>query len=80
MCAPGLVEEKEVAQMEDLLERRTKRLYFWGPRAELAPPRALARHYPVLSHLSDADFDAALRVRPALERPALERPALSTAA
>ena len=66
MRAPGLVEEKEVAQMEDLLERRTKRLYFWGPRAVLVPPRALAREYPVLSHLSDADFDAALRGRSVL--------------
>lgn len=48
--------------MEDLLERRTKRLYFWGPRAVLESPRALARQHPAMAKLSDADFEAALKV------------------
>lgn len=48
--------------MEDLLERRTKRLYFWGPRAVLEAPRALARKHPAMAKLSDADFETALKV------------------
>lgn len=67
-----------MAQMEDLLERRTKRLYFWTPHAQLSPLRRLARTAPVLVHLSDAQFDGALKVRAAAGCGSRGRPPLAS--
>jgi hypothetical protein len=52
-CTTGLVEETELAQLEHLLEQRSKRLYFQGLRAAGELPARLAAQHPALAPLSD---------------------------
>lgn len=52
-CVAGLVEETELAQLEHLLEQRSKRLYFQGLRAAGELPGRLAAQHPALAPLSD---------------------------
>ncbi len=62
-CGAGLVEETEAAQMEDLLERRAKHLYFRAPRPSAVPPQQLAHRHPALAALPHPAFRAVLKVR-----------------
>ena len=52
-CAAGLVEETELAQLEHLLEQRSKRLYFRALRAAGELPGRLAVQHPALASLPD---------------------------
>jgi hypothetical protein len=53
-AAAGLVEEMELAQLEHLLEQRSKRLYFQGLRAAGELPARLAAQHPALAPLPDS--------------------------
>ena len=61
-CAAGLVEETELAQLEHLLEQRSKALYFAGLHAAGELPARLAAQHPALAPLPEKALRRLLQV------------------